>query len=52
MDINSNSKPSKESNNENLVNIRLTLPRLGFNKRFKIIYSNEGKLVFYLYIMY
>ena len=49
IDINNNTNPSKNSNDETLVNIRVTLPRLGFNKRFIIIRSNKGKLVSYLY---
>ena len=49
IDINNIPNLSEDSNDETLVNIRVTLPRLGINKRFIIIRSNEGKLVFYLY---
>ena len=49
IDINNIPKPSKDSNDKTLVNIRVTLPRLGFNKRFMITRSNKGKLGFYLH---
>ena len=37
------------NNNKTLVNIRVILSRLGFNKRFMIIRSNNSKLELYLY---
>ena len=49
IDINNILNLSKNSNDENLVNIRVILHRLELNKRFIIIRSNKGKLGFYLY---
>ena len=49
IDINNILNLSKNSNEETLVNIRVTLSRLGFNKRFMIIRSDNSNLDFYLY---
>ena len=49
IDINNIPNLSRNSNDETLFNIRLTLSRHRFNKRFKITRSNKDKLVFYLY---
>ena len=46
IDINNISNLGKNSNNKTLVNIRLTLARLGFNNRYIIIRSKNVKLDF------
>ena len=48
IDISSYSNLSKVSNDKALVNIRVILSRLGFNKYLIIIRSNNDKFDFYL----